>query len=55
VVRLVPFDKGSDIAAKILIAAHQQNLSFPVTEMVLNSQDAWAVHDQPNPERTGPS
>ncbi len=51
VVRLVPFHKGSDVAAKILIAAHQQNLFFPVTEAVLNSQDVWAAHDQPNPER----
>ena len=51
VVRLVPFHKGSDVAAKILIAAHQQQLFFPVAEVVLNSQDAWAAHDSPNPER----
>ncbi|MFC6280412.1 MULTISPECIES: DsbA family protein [Polaromonas] len=51
VVRLVPFHKGSDVAAKILIAAHKQNLFFPVTEVVLNSQDSWAAHNQPNPER----
>ena len=50
VVRLVPFHKGSDVAAKILIAAHKQNLFFPVTEVVLNSQDAWAAHDSPNPD-----
>ncbi|MCY1168793.1 Thioredoxin [compost metagenome] len=51
VVRLVPFHKGSDVAAKILIAAHKQNLFFPVTAVVLNAQDAWAADDQPNPER----
>ncbi|SFU85839.1 Protein-disulfide isomerase [Polaromonas sp. YR568] len=51
VVRLVPFHKGSDEAARILIAAHRQNLFFPVTEVVLNSQDAWAAHDNPNPGR----
>lgn len=51
VVRLVPLHKGSDVAAKILIAAHKQKLFFPVTEVVLNSQDAWAAHDNPNPER----
>ncbi|MDO9236223.1 MAG: thioredoxin domain-containing protein [Aquabacterium sp.] len=51
VVRLVPFHKGSDVAAKILIAAHKQNLFFPVAEVVVNSQDAWTAHDQPDPER----
>ena len=50
VVRFVPFHKGSDVAAKILIAAHRQNLFFPVTEVVLNSQDAWATHGNPRPE-----
>ena len=49
VVRLVPFHKGADVAAKILIAAHRQNLFLPVTEVVLNSQDAWATHGNPRP------
>ncbi|QEI08509.1 thioredoxin domain-containing protein [Pigmentiphaga aceris] len=51
VVRFVPFHHGSELAAKILVAAQAQNLFIPVTEIVLNNQDAWASHSRPEPER----
>ncbi len=51
VVRFVPFHHGSELAAQILVAAHAQKLFIPVTEIVLNNQDAWASHSRPEPAR----
>lgn len=48
-VRFVPFHDGADLAAKILVAAHEQQLFIPVTEIVLGTQQAWASHVAPNP------
>ncbi|MBN8749856.1 Thioredoxin [Xylophilus ampelinus] len=50
VVRLVPFHAGSDLAARILVAAHEQQKFIPVVEVVLRTQDSWASHAAPNPE-----
>lgn len=50
VVRFVPFHDGADLAAKILVAAHAQQLFVPVAEVVLATQDSWASHANPRPE-----
>ncbi|WP_326537435.1 DsbA family protein [Pseudorhodoferax sp.] len=50
VVRFVPFHDGADLAARILVAAHAQQLFIPVAEVVLSTQNIWASHAAPNPE-----
>ena len=50
VVRYLPLHKGSDVAVRILEAARQQNLFWPVTEATLRAQPMWASHGNPEPE-----
>ena len=49
VMRYAPFHKGSDEVVKILEAARMQNLYWPVLEIMLKSQSAWAVNHVAQP------
>lgn len=48
--RYAPFHKGSDIAAKMLEAAHLQGKYWQAVEAALIAQEAWANHSNPNVE-----
>jgi len=50
VVRYAPFHPGSDDVVKILEAARQQDVFWPVLEMMFGTQPYWASHHQPRPE-----
>ncbi len=50
VVRYLPLHQGSDVAVKILEAARQQNLFWPVAEATLRAQPLWASHGSTDPE-----
>lgn len=49
-VRLVAFHDGSDLAVRMLFAAHEQQMFFPAAEVVLGTQERWASHSAPQPE-----
>lgn len=51
VLRYAPLHQGSDIAVKIIEAARQQDLYWPVLDRVIETQPIWAAHSGPDPER----
>jgi len=50
VIRYAPFHPQSDVAAKLLEAAREQNMYERVMEAVLAAQPFWADHAKPNVE-----
>lgn len=51
VVRYAPFHQGSDYAIKMLLAAKQQGRFWDVLELMYDTQEGWASHHQPQPEK----
>jgi len=51
VLRYTPFHEGSDYAVKILEAARKQGKFWETLEAAFASQQAWASHGHPQPER----
>ena len=49
--RYTPFHKGSDYVIKLLEAARLQNKFWETLEATYESQQAWASHHNPQPER----
>lgn len=49
--RYTPFHKGSDYVIKILEAARLQNRYWETLDIVFDRQQAWASHENPQPER----
>ena len=50
VIRYAPFHPQSDVAAKLLEAAREQDKYVTVMEAVLATQPVWASHGRPNVE-----
>ena len=51
VLRYAPLHQGSDRVIKIIEAARLQGLHASVMEAVLASQEVWAAHHDPQPDR----
>jgi len=51
VVRYAPFHDGSDVAVKILESARKQGTYWGVLELMYESQQGWASHHHPQPEK----
>ena len=49
VLRYAPLHQGSDEVVKLLEAARQQNLFWPVLETLLESQSAWVLQHKAHP------
>jgi len=53
VVRYAPFHPGSDVAVKMLEAARKQdmNVFWNVLDLMFDTQEGWASHHNPQPEK----
>ncbi|RRJ82366.1 DsbA family protein [Aestuariirhabdus litorea] len=54
VVRYAPFHRGSDTMVKMLVAAQRQGKFWPVLEVMLETQQQWAINHQAHPELMWP-
>ena len=50
-VRYAPFHKGSDYVVKVLEAARKQGKFWETLEALFASQENWAAHHAPHPQR----